>query len=946
MIALGKEQQYQDLPLRLKKFRAARLKPAVKDLHEFFQLVAKASREAFEAQFVTVWDNNVYGNCLVLLASDPALPGVIDDHTVPRENSFTGLAVKKCEVISRENLLASSDGRRFYNPSILIETGATHLISIPVFNAFDTQLVTFVINLYFDHPVKPSDRRLRTLNEWVIRSLSLSLDYQLLKVDDMVRHTAEQVAPTASGVSSLFDGVSEEIRNLTQCDSAVLLLWDAKKKSLDPVNTPTTSAKALEHLNQITCDCIGKLHSTMIRKPDSGVDAPSDDVSEWMAEMAAPILSNDNKPLGVLHCSQRADLLVKKSFSSLDLYILESFARSIGPSVERFLRLREKSVLKTVVEEVSSEAADTGTLDEVLQCTIETLTKSLNAAVGSIYLIEDGNEDKQKLVIHAAAGVHYDLLGRAEKVEYEIGEGITGDIATGKLLNFRTLEERYAHPTRKGKYNYEEHVDSSYAETPGFLGVPIMRNGKVLGVWKIEYLKPTDIHPDPYFTDEDEQMARVLSSFLAYIIENYRIREASTQEITLLENEFRLLAESSLEIQAARTESDAILAVMTALEKSGWRNAMLSLYDPSTKQIVGKIAAGSWEGLAGLSGIDIDCHHIRAQVLRENEPIFIPDSRLDKRCDQKLVKMAKAIAQYVLPLRLEDELIGTLQVDMDARTKMDKEESLILRAFASHLAVAISRIRSIGRTIELTNQVMTSSRFITAETLSSIAVHSLNHRLKKILSGLNDDLNRREIKEKKLLLDTLTRWQQELVDGQRELEKALQIVRSGGGDKPAKAADLHPLVQQAIDTWFALLSHNKCSVRTKLEAAQSRCRFSAYAFSEILSVLLVNSVQAHAKEIDIKTYNLDAIESPPQNDISPVFCLEFSDDGTGIPPEFAEEIFTAAYTTKPEKFGTGLGLFIARNLARRGGGDLFLVISNPKSKGATFRLVLGAVSEL
>src|SRR5438093_7655250 len=88
--ATGEGQHYQDLPLRLKKFRAVWLKPAVRDLREFFQLVAKVSREAFEAQFVTVWDNNVYGNCLVLLASDPALPGVIDDQTVPRENSYTG----------------------------------------------------------------------------------------------------------------------------------------------------------------------------------------------------------------------------------------------------------------------------------------------------------------------------------------------------------------------------------------------------------------------------------------------------------------------------------------------------------------------------------------------------------------------------------------------------------------------------------------------------------------------------------------------------------------------------------------------------------------------------------------------------------------------------------------------------------------------------------------
>lgn len=940
--AMIEDRQYQDLSLGLEKFRSAWLKPSIRDISEFFQSVAKASRESFGAKFVTIWDNNVYGNCLVLLVNDPPLPSEPDRYTIPKETSLTGLAVKKCEIIVHENLHAPSGSRRFYNPSLLREIDATQMISIPVFNAFDTQLVMFVINLFFDHPVKLNDESVSTVNEWIVRSLSLSLDYQLLKVDDMVRHTVEQIAPIASGVSSLLDGLSEEIRSLTLCDSTALLLWDTQKERLDPVNTPLTSSKTLDHLDQITRDCIGKLHSTMIRKID-GADAKTGlNAPEWMAEMTAPILSNDNKPLGVLHCSQRGDLLINKSFSSLDLYILESFARSIGPSVERFLRLREKSVLKTIVEQVSSEAVSTGTLDETLQCTIETLTKSLNAAVGSIYLVED-KKDGKRLVMRAAAGVFRDLIGKAE---YEIGEGITGDIATGKLLDFRTLEERMKHPSRKGKYNREDRVERSYVDTPGFLRVPIMRNSEVLGVWKVEYLKPTDRHPDPYFTDEDEQMARVLSSFLAYIIENYRIREARTQKITLLEKEFRLLAKSSVEIQAARTESNAILAVMSALEESGWRNAMLSLYDLTTKQIVGEIAAGSWEELARLSRRDIDSNHIQAQVLREDEPAFIPDSRLDKRCDQELVKIANAVAQYVLPLRLGDELIGTLQVDMGNRAEMDEEESLILRAFASHLAVAISRIRSLGRTVELTNQVMTSSRFITAETLSSIAVHSLNHRLKNILRRLSDDLNRREIKEKRLLLETLTDWRKELEGLKVELENALRFVRTGGGDKPINPIDLHPLVQQAIDTWYALLSHNKCSVRIKLEAADSHCRFSPNAFHEILSVLLVNSVQAFAKEIEIRTLNLDSIESPPQNDISSVFCLELFNDGPGIPPELSEEIFEATYTTKSEEFGTGLGLFIARNLARRGGGDLFLVIPNPKSKGATFRLVLQAVSEL
>jgi two-component system sensor histidine kinase PilS (NtrC family) len=65
-----------------------------------------------------------------------------------------------------------------------------------------------------------------------------------------------------------------------------------------------------------------------------------------------------------------------------------------------------------------------------------------------------------------------------------------------------------------------------------------------------------------------------------------------------------------------------------------------------------------------------------------------------------------------------------------------------------------------------------------------------------------------------------------------------------------------------------------------------------------------------------------------------VIC-ELADDGPGIPAELRGQIFEPFFTTRPG--GTGLGLYIARELADANGATLELL---PRSPGAHFRLTL------
>jgi two-component system, OmpR family, sensor histidine kinase VicK len=65
--------------------------------------------------------------------------------------------------------------------------------------------------------------------------------------------------------------------------------------------------------------------------------------------------------------------------------------------------------------------------------------------------------------------------------------------------------------------------------------------------------------------------------------------------------------------------------------------------------------------------------------------------------------------------------------------------------------------------------------------------------------------------------------------------------------------------------------------------------------------------------------------------------VSFKDSGTGIDPEIIDKLFDK-FVTKSGK-GTGLGLYICRNIIEAHGGRIWAE-NNPEGKGATFAFSL------
>jgi signal transduction histidine kinase len=109
--------------------------------------------------------------------------------------------------------------------------------------------------------------------------------------------------------------------------------------------------------------------------------------------------------------------------------------------------------------------------------------------------------------------------------------------------------------------------------------------------------------------------------------------------------------------------------------------------------------------------------------------------------------------------------------------------------------------------------------------------------------------------------------------------------------------------------------------------AELKVRGSELLLSRMFRVLYENAIQAGATRVETKA-----------STSGQTIVIDVRDDGPGVDEAYRATLFDPLVTTKAQ--GTGLGLALARRVARAHGGDITLAESAPSMTGAAFRIVL------
>jgi signal transduction histidine kinase len=179
-------------------------------------------------------------------------------------------------------------------------------------------------------------------------------------------------------------------------------------------------------------------------------------------------------------------------------------------------------------------------------------------------------------------------------------------------------------------------------------------------------------------------------------------------------------------------------------------------------------------------------------------------------------------------------------------------------------------------------------------------------------------------------LDAGARRRLEIVDAQLTrvsgiIAQLLDLTRRPASE--TEPVDLNALVRDTVELVRPGLSAGGLRLDVFTDPLLPRVGGRANQLQQVLLNLLTNAIDATSAggAVTVRTFG-----TPRHAE------LEVTDTGAGIPPAEHAHIFEPFFSTKSSGRGTGLGLFIAREIVREHGGRIEL--SSERGKGASFRV--------
>jgi len=228
----------------------------------------------------------------------------------------------------------------------------------------------------------------------------------------------------------------------------------------------------------------------------------------------------------------------------------------------------------------------------------------------------------------------------------------------------------------------------------------------------------------------------------------------------------------------------------------------------------------------------------------------------------------------------------------------------------------------------------TTERLAAAGRLAATMAHEINNPLQAV-SGLVF-LSRTAPGVPDAVVLQLTRAEQEL---QRVAHIAQQTLGFYRESRAAESINMQALVESV----FELYSNKLKSKNIRIERYFSQCppvKAPSGEIKQVISNLVVNAADAVHNQGTI-AITLGSVEQTGKT----MSHILVEDDGPGIPPEYKPHLFEPFITTKRD-VGTGLGLWLAKEIVERNGGTIQVVPRAEGKQGAAFSILLPGSPDL
>jgi signal transduction histidine kinase len=282
------------------------------------------------------------------------------------------------------------------------------------------------------------------------------------------------------------------------------------------------------------------------------------------------------------------------------------------------------------------------------------------------------------------------------------------------------------------------------------------------------------------------------------------------------------------------------------------------------------------------------------------------------RREQELISLRSISLIY--PFIVMNQVRGMVCIgSKENKVPFDKNELQYLKIFLDQAGFAFENTLLYQAQKERTRKMYRADRLATLGELSAGAAHEIRNPLTSIRSSI-------QFLKRKLNVPADIEMANDLISEVDRINEIIEGMLSFAKPQPLKKENtqLKTILAQTVQLVSNTARKKEIDIFLNYQAGRDDIFADPSQLKQLFLNIIMNSIQA-IENIPGKI-EINVIFSEGEKKYTPVYLIEFIDNGEGISNENIDKIFDPFYTTKNE--GTGLGLSISYGIINQHDGDI------------------------